>query len=88
MYNLFSGNPQSLLNTVWMNNGIFFNFRGRQDHVNLLNGDLELKKDSKGTEYVEFTGNNYSRNNCLERKKQFHWIKVSCICLRQHRGPI
>ena len=52
----FSANPASLLNTVWLNNGVFFGFRGRQEHATLLLGDLELKKNASGLEYVEFNG--------------------------------
>ncbi|CAG2197469.1 unnamed protein product [Mytilus edulis] len=47
-------NPTSLLNTVWFNNGVFFAFRGRQEHSTLLLGDLEIKKNAKGLEFVEF----------------------------------
>ena len=55
----FAANPNSLLNTVWLNNGVVFffvGFRGRQEHASLLLGDLELKKDASGTDYVEFYG--------------------------------
>jgi len=46
-----SANPTSLSNTVWFNNGVFFGFRGRQEHGRLLLGDLELKTDSSGKEF-------------------------------------
>lgn len=55
-YTCFAGNPVSLLNTVWLNNGLYFGLRGRQDHTNMLWGDIELKKTSDGKEYLEFTG--------------------------------
>ncbi|XP_071177505.1 uncharacterized protein KIAA1958-like [Mytilus edulis] len=51
---LGAANPTSLLNTVWFNNGVFFAFRGRQEHSTLLLGDLEIKKNAKGLEFVEF----------------------------------
>jgi hypothetical protein len=51
-----SANPKSLLNTVWLNNGVFCGFRGRQEHSSLMLGDLELKTDSSGKEYLEFNG--------------------------------
>ncbi|XP_076070355.1 uncharacterized protein KIAA1958-like [Mytilus galloprovincialis] len=51
---LGSANPTSLLNTVWLKNGVFFGFRGRQEHASLLLGDLTMKQDSNGKEYVEF----------------------------------
>ncbi|XP_053379635.1 uncharacterized protein LOC123536945 [Mercenaria mercenaria] len=51
---LGSATPESLLHTVWINNGVFFGLRGRQDHTNLLWGDIELKVTSSGREYLEF----------------------------------
>jgi len=54
---VFSGDPEILLQTVWLNNGVYFGMRGRQDHVNLLWGDIELKTAPDGREYLEFTGN-------------------------------
>jgi hypothetical protein len=41
---------------VWLNNGIHYGFRGRQEHTTLRLGDLKLLKDGTGTEYVEFFG--------------------------------
>jgi len=52
----FLANATSLLNTVWFNNGVFFAFRGRQEHSTLLLGDLEIKKNANGLEFVEFNG--------------------------------
>lgn len=57
----FSDNPKALLNLIWLNNSIFFGLRGRQDHVNMLWGDIQLKKTSKGKEYLEFNGNFYKQ---------------------------
>ncbi|VDH93355.1 Hypothetical predicted protein [Mytilus galloprovincialis] len=51
---LRAANPNALLNTVWLNNGVHYGFRGRQEHTNLRLGDLKLLKDGSGTEYVEF----------------------------------
>ena len=52
----FPANPTALLNTVWLNNGIHYGFRGRQEHTTLRLGHLKLLKDGTGTEYVEFFG--------------------------------
>lgn len=53
--NLLGNNsPKTLLDTVWLNNGIYFGLRGRQDHTNLLWGDIELRQTSQGREYLEF----------------------------------
>lgn len=53
---VFSDNPQALLNLIWLNNGMFFGLRGRQDHLNMLWGDIQLKKTSAGKEFLEFNG--------------------------------
>jgi len=52
-YNI-SDNPKALLNLIWLNNGMFFGLRGRQDHLNMLWGDIQLKKTSAGKEFLEF----------------------------------
>jgi hypothetical protein len=51
-----TGDAQTLLRTVWLNNGVYFGMRGRQDHTNLLWGDIELKRAPYSREYLEFTG--------------------------------
>ncbi|KAJ8307669.1 hypothetical protein KUTeg_014779 [Tegillarca granosa] len=51
---LGAGNPQSHLDTVWLNNGVLFGLQSRQDHVNLRWGDIKLKQTSDGKEYLEF----------------------------------
>ncbi|XP_033731021.1 uncharacterized protein KIAA1958 homolog [Pecten maximus] len=45
--------PESLLNTVWLNNSLHFGLRGMQEHYNLKWGDVQLKSASDGTEYLE-----------------------------------
>jgi hypothetical protein len=45
---------------VFLNNGVYFGLRGRQDHVNMKWGDVQLKSTSGGKEYLEFNGNNKS----------------------------
>ena len=62
---MFAGNPESLLNSVWLNNGTYFGFRGRQDHTHLLWGDIQVKRTSTAAEYLEFTGN-YIYYYCLD----------------------
>lgn len=62
---VYAGNPYSQLNTIWLNNGVYFGLRVRQDDTNLLWGDVELKKTSVGKEYLEFTGNINGRHDFL-----------------------
>ena len=51
-----TGNPESILHTVWVNNSVHFGLKGRREHTNLLWGDIKLKETSDGKEYLEFTG--------------------------------
>jgi hypothetical protein len=45
-YISFSDNPEALINAVFLNNGTYFGLRGRQDHVNMTWGDIQLKSTS------------------------------------------
>lgn len=49
-----AGNPEALLNTIWMNNTLHFGMRGRLEHVDMLFGDVTLKCTSDGLQYVEY----------------------------------
>jgi hypothetical protein len=44
----FSDNPEALVNAVFLNNGAYFGLRGKQDHVNITWGDIQLKSTSGG----------------------------------------
>lgn len=46
--------PQSLFNTVWYFNTKLFGFRGGHETRQMMWGDITLKKDEKGDEYLEF----------------------------------
>jgi hypothetical protein len=37
-----------LINAVFLNNGAYCGLRGRQDHVNITWGDIQLKSTSGG----------------------------------------
>ena len=47
--------PRALLNTVWMNNCIYFGMRPGQEQRDLCWGDLELKTNADGLRYVKFS---------------------------------
>ena len=49
---LGTSSPQSLLNTVWLNNIIHFGLRGCTEQRNLRWGDVVLETDSQGKEYL------------------------------------
>ena len=52
---LGNNTPRALLNTVWMNNCIYFGMRPRQEQRDLCWGDLGLKTNADGLRYVKFS---------------------------------
>ena len=50
------GTPLSTMNTVWLNNGMHFGWRGYDEHYKLLFGDIALKREDAGEkrEYLEW----------------------------------
>ena len=48
------GNPQSLINSMWLNMTMHFGLRGRQEHTQMLWGDVQLNTDESSREYLEF----------------------------------
>ena len=55
MHTSISDNTEALVNYMWMNNTLHFGLRGRQDHMNMLWGDLKMGITSTGREYISFT---------------------------------
>ena len=47
--------PRSLLNTLWLNNCIFFGMRPGKEQRDLSWGDLQFKTDSSEVRFIEFT---------------------------------
>jgi hypothetical protein len=47
-YISFSDNTEALINAVFLNNGAYFGLRGRQNHVQMTWGDIQLKSTSGG----------------------------------------
>ncbi|VDH96491.1 Hypothetical predicted protein, partial [Mytilus galloprovincialis] len=41
-------NPEALTNTVWLNNSLHFGMRSRQEHTDMLFGDVTMKATSEG----------------------------------------
>jgi hypothetical protein len=48
------GNPEALLNTVWLNNTLHFGMRGRKEHVDMLFGDVKMMTTPTGEQYLEY----------------------------------
>ncbi|XP_041360273.1 uncharacterized protein LOC121376463 [Gigantopelta aegis] len=53
---LGTGNPRALLNTVFLNNTLYFGMESRREHVRLRWGDIQLKTTSQGVEFLEYSG--------------------------------
>ena len=47
-YISFSDNTEALIDAVFLNNGAYCGLRGRQDHVKMTWGDIQLKSISGG----------------------------------------
>ena len=47
--------PESLLNTLWLNNTQHFGLRGCQEHRNMRWGDVQLQTSADGTDFLEYT---------------------------------
>ena len=48
------GNPEALLNTVWLNNTLHFGMRGRKEHVDMLFEDVKMMNTATGEQYLEY----------------------------------
>ena len=88
--------PQALLNTLCMNNCIYFSMRPGQEQRDLCWGDLELKTNADGLRYVKFSTERQTKSkNVRERKpKMFQNLDNNYRCpvtaylaYKQHRPP-
>ena len=75
---LGTDNPDSLINTLWFMNSLHFGMRARADHRNVCWGDVQLKQDEDGMEYLQFSDcrtkrkiNESSQDNNLIDSKVF-----------------
>ncbi|CAG2257370.1 unnamed protein product [Mytilus edulis] len=51
---LGTGNPEALLNTIWLNNTLHFGMRGRKEHTDMLFGDIKMMTTASGEQYLEY----------------------------------
>ena len=61
--------PRALLNTVWLNNCIYFGMRPGQEQRDLCWGDLELKTNADGLRYVKFSTERQTKTRTGENRK-------------------
>ena len=47
-------NPESILNSLWLFNTIYFGLRGSDEHRSMSWGDISLQSDTVGLEYLTF----------------------------------
>ena len=74
---LGDSDPKTLICTVWYFLTLHFGIRGRDEHHKLRYGDLQLKTDENGTEYVEW---------CFERgTKTRNGEGTGCLGIRQFK---
>ena len=52
---LFADTPKGLLNCLWLSMTQQFGLRSFKQQTNMKWGDVELKVDNAGAQYVEFT---------------------------------
>ena len=71
--------PRSLLNALWLNNCIYFGMRSGKEQRDLCWGDLQLKTDSEGNRFVEFSQERQTKTrtgenprNVREKKPQMY----------------
>nr|DBA15570.1 TPA: hypothetical protein GDO54_004763 [Pyxicephalus adspersus] len=64
-------NPTSLLNLVFFNNGIHFALRTKEQY-NLQWGDIKLKVDPRGNQYLEYTDR---QMEVVENRKNIRQVK-------------
>ena len=97
---LGSSTPRSLLNTVWLNNCIFFGMRPGKEQRDLCWGDLELKLDSQGVRYIEFSTERQTKTRTGENPRNVRETKpkmfenpdnlercpfAAFLCYKEHR---
>ena len=71
--------PRALLNALWLNNCIYFGMRPGKEQRDLCWGDLQLKTDSEGNRFVEFSKERQTKTrtgenprNLREKKPQMY----------------
>ena len=47
--------PETLLNTVMLNNTLYFGLRGCKEHRDMCWGDVQLRQTTNGEEFLEYT---------------------------------
>lgn len=83
--------PQALINTLWLSTTIHFGLRGGKEQRKLLWGDVILKKNSDGKEYLEYSIERQTKTRTGSDPRDTRKIKPKMYAkpeLPQDRDPI
>ena len=77
----------ALLNTVWMNNCIYFGMRPGQEQRDLCWGDLEIKTNADGLRYAKFFTERQTKTRTGENPKNVRESKPKMFENRNNPEP-
>ena len=67
--------PQARVNTVWLNNRLHFDLRGCKEQRELRWGDVVLKSDSEGRQYLEYSVERQTKTRAGENPRNQRQVK-------------
>ena len=67
--------PQALVNTVWLNNMLHFGLRGCKEQRELRWGDVVLKSESEGKQYLEYSVERQTKTRTGENPRNQRQVK-------------
>ena len=74
--------PRALLNALWLNNCIYFGMRPGKEQRDLCWGDLQLKTDSEGNRFVEFSKERQTKTRTGENPRNLGRKNLKCTKTR------
>ncbi len=75
---LGTSTPESVINTLWLNNCMFFGLRGCKENRDMRWGDLRLSTDENGNEFVENQKNGNQKRDRVTTQQTTNARKVEC----------
>lgn len=79
--------PESLINTLWLNNYIHFGLRGCQEHREMCWRDVKLLNDPEGTEYLQYTERQTKTRTGID-PKNVRKVKPKMFSTSTERNPV
>lgn len=71
--------PDIILQTLWFYNTVHFGLRGCAEHRDMCWGDINLKEDENGNEYLEFT-ERQTKTRTGENPRDVRTVKPKIWC--------